>query len=47
MSLRIDRLAVRDLLAFGQSIYADDPAWAPPVGAWVRRRLDQIGRAHV
>lgn len=28
------------ILAFAQRIYADDPAWVPPVDAWVRRRLD-------
>jgi GNAT superfamily N-acetyltransferase len=41
MSLTVERVPdAREILAFMHRIYADDPAWVPPVDAWVRRRLD-------
>lgn len=40
MSLTVEPATPADLLAFMGQIYRDDPAWVPPVDAWVRRRLD-------
>lgn len=38
--ITVDRATPDELLAFAHRVYADDPAWVPPVDAWVRRRLD-------
>ncbi|MDP2316914.1 MAG: hypothetical protein Q8P41_28740 [Pseudomonadota bacterium] len=39
--LAVERVQGPDeILAFMHRVYADDPAWVPPVDAWVRRRLD-------
>lgn len=38
--IHVQRADPGEILAFGRRIYADDPAWVPPLDAWVRRRLD-------